>query len=1615
MMRRFLKRCTSIMLTLVLIITLMPYLPMRRVEAATYSAQKAVDYAIKYAKKYNPAYVSFPGHDCSNFVSQCLVAGGLPQDSVWNPNAGIDPQTGYNDWRTTALKDYLINKGYQVIWNPSASQILPGNPVFYSYKSKNDYATSHEGTAHAAICVSNSGGNAPIIAAHTTDYDSQPHSSMMSVFNSCCTIIMNGGNVVPSSVSNSGLNNSFSANPDDHAKPTVTISARYNSRANGVTWIQAILKKFVNSSLVIDGVYGSNTASAVRSFQTKYGLEVDGVTGPKTIAKMADVWVSSKVVNPSSISISPTDLSLTVGKSTAALAVNIGPSNATNKNVTWSSSNNSVATVNNGVVKAVKAGSAVITASTFNNKTASCKVTVHDACQITFVNEDGSILNKQVVDYGASAVAPQNPPEKTGYTFSGWSGTYQNVKSSATITAVFKKNIYKVTFKETNGTPIGKTQNVAYNDAAVAPDTSKLSIPAGYTFKGWSDSFEHVSSEMTIYPVYEWADKELPMVVSNATCVDNNDGTYYLTFKLANHSTEKKNVRLMSYMITNSGMLVAQGETRTVSIPAAVNKNGVLTNGEKEIKDLYIVCNLPADKARVVVLDDYESAVPLAEMTDITVQAAGYSNWSDTYPTGKPGIEMRTLYRSKNVKYTTSTSSTLSGWTKYNSMVTSYTTNNDKYYYGNGRSATPPASTNSRAYWAEAIYYSCNPSAYTVPTYNISITTTGGDTYRSMVRWIQSALTRLGYSTTIDGVFGSNTAAVVKRFQSAYGLSADGIVGAATRTALQNGLNAQPLYNYYYHTKTAVTTYYFYQTDSAWSGWSEKAISGDKTITAGTTKVLIETKNQYRYKQERTGGSIVEGQTVKPECKLPAEAMGLAGKSAMVIVFKNKVNQIAEDNVEYVGMTNIGNDGALNISFVPREAQTYDTGDYTVVLGVKGTSNYVTVGKMSAPKPVYQVSFVDEKGNELSKQEIEEGKNAEIPEAPEKEGYTFVGWDTGTTNVHADMTVTAQYKKNQYTVTYVDWENTTLENETYEYEDIVTLPETPSAPEGMEFVGWGIDENTKITKDMICVAEYKKQEFTVSFVDWEGNVVLEETVEYGDSAVSPEVVEAGEEKAETVPDKIENMSFVSWGEDIDLSAITTNLVVGAMYQFDETVEKPEASLTSGEYNTQQSIQLTCATKDVIIYYSLDGSDPTDVENTKAVKVYDGSISLTESAHLKFYATKMGMNDSAVSEAWYCINTTGNKPKHLLSIEAVNQADMQEVTGYYAFIDDGKRIDLSEVLPKDYETIELEGIYYDREFTEKWQAGSQTITESLNLYARYVAKKFTVTYLDSEKNVYKTEELPYGALIEEEGPEKAGYRFAGWVGDDGTSFVTKDVTVMAKYVVADKYALIKFTRNSYSIVEDSMFKLTPKVTYDASESSASDEVIKFSSSNETIAVVDSNGMVTALTKGEVTITATVLSSGEYAECKLIITGNPEKSVCLYSNSSYQLADGYLRRIEIGKNQVETIKKQINAEHLRLIDEAGDELEDDDLVGTGTRVQLLDGENNMLDEVTVIIVGDYNGDGLVTGKDVSGIIRCLLGKETADNAQLRAMDVNGDGNVNNRDASMLARYLVGKEGL
>ena len=85
--------------------------------------------------------------------------------------------------------------------------------------------------------------------------------------------------------------------------------SKYGSRGDEVRQIQTKLKNWGYYSGSVDGIYGSATLSAVKSFQKKNGLTVDGIAGTKTLQAMG-IYNSSSSSSTSSSNVNSSNLNL---------------------------------------------------------------------------------------------------------------------------------------------------------------------------------------------------------------------------------------------------------------------------------------------------------------------------------------------------------------------------------------------------------------------------------------------------------------------------------------------------------------------------------------------------------------------------------------------------------------------------------------------------------------------------------------------------------------------------------------------------------------------------------------------------------------------------------------------------------------------------------------------------------------------------------------------------------------------------------------------------------------------------------------------------------------------------------------------------------------------------------------------------------------------------------------------------------------------------------------------------------------------------------------------------------------------------------------------------------
>ena len=175
----------------------------------------------------------------------------------------------------------------------------------------------------------------------------------------------------------------------------------------------------------------TNKAVTWESSNTEVATVVDGVVTPVaagtatitvtttdgSFTATCTVTVSNPVVAVTGVTLDEETLSLTAGGETATLTATVAPEDATNKAVTWTTSDATVATVENGAVTAVAAGTATITVTTTDGSfTANCTVTVSNpviAVSSVTLNKSEAALTVGGTETLTTTVAPENATDKT--------------------------------------------------------------------------------------------------------------------------------------------------------------------------------------------------------------------------------------------------------------------------------------------------------------------------------------------------------------------------------------------------------------------------------------------------------------------------------------------------------------------------------------------------------------------------------------------------------------------------------------------------------------------------------------------------------------------------------------------------------------------------------------------------------------------------------------------------------------------------------------------------------------------------------------------------------------------------------------------------------------------------------------------------------------------------------------------------------------------------------------------------------------------------------------------------------------------------------------------------
>ena len=318
------------------------------------------------------------------------------------------------------------------------------------------------------------------------------------------------------------------------------------------------------------------------------------ITATSTNGKTASctVTVEKKLIPITEVLIDKSSATLTEGDSTT-LTATVLPENTTDrKDISWSSSNNDIATVDTtGHVEAKKAGTVIITATSSNGKTAECTVTVEKKLiPITEVSLSESAVG--IIEGNThkltATVLPENTTDSKSVSWSSNNEAVATVSEDGTITAK-SAGTAVITATSTNGKTAGCTVTVSKKEipiADVALNRTSATITEGDILNltatvlpentteskniGWSSSNNDIA---TVDSTGKVTAKQAGTVVITATSSNGKTASCTIT-------VEKKEIPITEVVLNKTSAAVDEGET--IKLIATVYPENT-TNG-KSIK-----------------------------------------------------------------------------------------------------------------------------------------------------------------------------------------------------------------------------------------------------------------------------------------------------------------------------------------------------------------------------------------------------------------------------------------------------------------------------------------------------------------------------------------------------------------------------------------------------------------------------------------------------------------------------------------------------------------------------------------------------------------------------------------------------------------------------------------------------------------------------------------------------------------------------------------------------------------------------------------------------------------------------------------------------------------------
>ena len=198
----------------------------------------------------------------------------------------------------------------------------------------------------------------------------------------------------------------------------------------------------------------------------------------------------------------------------------------------------------------------------------------------------------------------------------------------------------------------------------------------------------------------------------------------------------------------------------------------------------------------------------------------------------------------------------------------------------------------------------------------------------------------------------------------------------------------------------------------------------------------------------------------------------------------------------------------------------------------------------------YTITFDTAGGSEIAPITQDYGTNITAPADPTRDGYTFIGWDREIpeTMPAENMTVTAQWEINRYTITFDTAGGSEIAPITQDYGTNIAAPADPTR-EGYTFIGWDREiPETMPAENMTVTAQWEINRYTITFDTAGGSEIAPITQDYGTNIAAP---------ADPTRD---GYTFIGWDRDIPETMPAENITLKAKWK---DIEKPTGEIIIG--------------------------------------------------------------------------------------------------------------------------------------------------------------------------------------------------------------------------------------------------------------------------------------------------------------------------------------------------------------------------------------------------------------------------------------------------------------------